>query len=177
MAECNSVFNVVDYASYMRIPCNKSLLSLSLLFVSLLVVVVLLPEASMFPRSVSLVAGPVVVMSLSGPGAAAMGAYADAPDIFGLSKTTVPFFAFPISVPGSREFRAKAVGGQAPITAVVAVTVAAARPSPTSPVPGTPPVSAAIRARPIRQRHKKLMLMNSQLDEEMLGYNRRKRTF
>lgn len=141
----------------MFIPSNKSLLSLSLLIVSLLVVVVFISEASMFSKSVSLI-GPVVVMPFSGPGAgpgaAAMGAYADTSDIFGLSKTTVPFFAFPLSVPRSRKFRAKAVGGQAPITTVVAVTVSAARPSSTSLVSRTPSVPAAIRARPIRQRHK-----------------------
>lgn len=136
----------------MLIPSNKSLLSLSLLIVSLLVVVVLISEASMFSWTVSLI-GPVVVMPLSGPGAAAMGAYADTSDIFGLSKTTVPFFPFPLSVSRSRKFRSKAVGGQAPITTVVAVmvAVAAARPSSTSSVSRTPSVPTAIRARPIRQ--------------------------
>lgn len=150
VGECNSMNYLVDYESYMLIPSDKSLLSLSLLIVSLLVVVVLVSEASMFSWTVSLI-GPVVVMPLSGPGAAAMGAYADTSDIFGLSKTTVPFFAFPLSVSWSRKFRAKAVGGEAPITTAVAVTVAAARPTSTSSVSRTPSVSAAIRARPIRQ--------------------------
>lgn len=36
-----------DYESYV-VPCNKSLLSLSLLIVSLLVVVVVISETSMF---------------------------------------------------------------------------------------------------------------------------------
>lgn len=158
VGECNLMNILVDYESYMLIPSNKSLLSLSLLIVSLLVVVVLISEASMFSWTVSLI-GPVVVMPLSGPGpgpgpgpgAAAMRAYADTSDIFGLSKTTVPFFTFPLSVSRSRKFRAKAVGGQAPITTVFAVTVAAARPSLTSSVTGTPSVPAAIRTRPIRQ--------------------------
>lgn len=150
VGKCNSINNLVDYESYMLIPSNKSLLSLSLLVVSLLVVVVLISEASMFPWTVSLI-GPVVVMPLSGPGAAAMGAYADTSDIFSLSKTTVPLFAFPLPVSRSRKFRPKAVGGQASITAAVAVTVAAARPSSTSSISRTPSVPATIRARPIRQ--------------------------
>lgn len=93
----------------------------------------------------------MVVVSLSGPGprSTAVGAYADTSDVFGLSKTTVAFFAFDLPVSRSRKFRAEAVGGQAPTTTVVAV--AAARPSSTSSVARTPPVPAAIRTRPIRQ--------------------------
>lgn len=98
---------------------------------------------------------PVVVMPLSGPGpgpgATAVGAYADTSDIFGLSKTTVPFFAFPLPVSRSRQLGAKAVGGQAPIATVVAV--AAARPSSTSSFSRTPPVPSAIGAGAVRQRH------------------------
>lgn len=143
------------------LPGNKSLLSLSLHIVPLLLIVVIIFEAAVFPSPVSLLR-PVVVVTLpgSGPrpgpragsGAAVAGASdTETSQVFRLSETTFPFFAFPLSVSWLRKFGPKTVRGQASFAAVVAV--AAAGTSTLSPKTRTPRILAAIGARAIRRWH------------------------
>lgn len=135
------------------LPGQKRLLSLSLSVVSLLFIIVIISEATMFPWTVSLV-GPVVaviVVSLSGPGARAATAgtsYADTSDGFRLSETTVPLFVFSLFVARFRKFWPKAIWREAPIA--TATTTATARTRPRSSGSRAPWIPAAIGARAIR---------------------------
>lgn len=144
------------------LPGYKSLLSLPLSVVPLLLVVIIIFEAAVFSRRVPLL-GPVVVAvvvgvvvtlpgSGSGPGPAAAGAsYADPPDVSRLSEPAVPLLMFLLPVAGLREFGPEAVRRQAPFAAAAAVAAAGA--SPGSPGPRTAGLPAAVRAGAVRHRH------------------------
>lgn len=156
------------------LPGNESLLSLSV--VPLLLVVIIIFETSVFPRSVPLL-GPVavgvvvgvvvvavvvavvvgvvvgvvvvgVVLTLPGPGPATAGAcYADSPDVFRLAEPAIPFFVLLLPVARLREFGPEAVRRQAALAAVAAMAAAGATPgSPGARAPG-------LRTRAFRHRH------------------------
>lgn len=145
------------------IPGDKSLLSLSLSIVPLLLVVIFVFRAAVFTGTVPLF-GPVVVSAVgaavvvvvtfpwprSGPRAGPT-SYADPSDVSRFSESTLTLLTFPLSVSRFREFRAKTIRRQAPFAAVAAV--AAAGTSAGSTGAGTPTLAAVVRARSIWQRH------------------------
>lgn len=161
------------------LPGDKGLLSLPLSVISLLVVVIIIFEASVFPRTVSLlrpvtvvvtvavavvVGGVTVVVSLSGSGpgprsGSTRASYADPPQVAGLPEASLPLLPLPLSVPRFGEFRSEAVRGEAPVPAVVAVSGPGPRSRPGSrPGPGAGsgspgPGAARLRAGAIRMRH------------------------
>lgn len=92
------------------LPGDKSLLSLSLSVVPLLLVVIFIFEASVFTRSVPLL-GPVVVavvvgvvvVALPGPGPGpGPASYADPSEVSRLSESVLPLLALPLPVAGLR---------------------------------------------------------------------------
>ena len=145
------------------LPGDKGVLSLSLRVVPLLLVVIILFEAAVFPRcfpllrpvpAVAVVVGDrvvVVVVSLSGPGPAPA-PYANPPDVSSLFEPAVPLFVFLLPVPGLREFGPEAVRRQAPLAAAAAVS--APGPRPRFAGPGAARLGAAVGARPVRLGHR-----------------------
>lgn len=143
------------------LPGDKGVLSLSLRVVPLLLVVIILFEATVFPRcfpllgpvpAVAVVVGDrVVVVSLSGPGPAPA-LYANPPDASSLFEPAVPLFVFLLPVSRLRKFGPEAVRRQAPLAAAAAVS--APGPSPRSAGPGAARLRAAVRARPVRLGHR-----------------------
>lgn len=138
------------------LPGDKSLLSLPLDIVPLLLVIIIILEAAVFPSGVRpvVVVLVVVVLTLSGPGprprsgsgAASSGtSNADSPDVSRLFEPTLALFSLPLSVAWLREFGPEAVRREAPIPAVPAAV--------SSSSPRTARFATAVRARTIRQRH------------------------
>lgn len=144
---------------FLIIPGDKSLLSLSLSIVSLLIVVVIVFEAALLPSPVPLL-GPVVVVALpgtgpgprSGPGAPPVGtSYAKTSKVSRLPKTTLSVFTFPLPVSRLGKFGPKTVRGQATVATVFAV--AATGTTTRSPKTRTARISVTTRTRTIRRWH------------------------